>query len=137
MQREIKFRCWDVQAKKMFVPKEIPNGLIGAIPEDDDGQFFVHMQYIDLKDKNGTLIYEGDVLSILTQAGKIELFEAAWGIHRRQMKSGWTVDIPGFSFISKDGFPSFPIVDNYQNVHDLSMIEIVGNRYEHPELLED
>jgi uncharacterized phage protein (TIGR01671 family) len=62
MQREIKFRCWDVQGQKMFIPKEIPNDMICSVPEDDDEQFFVHMQFTGLKDKNGKEIYEVDIL---------------------------------------------------------------------------
>lgn len=61
MQREILFRCWDVQEKKMFIPKEISNGLIGSIPEDDDEQFFVHMQYSGHKVK-GIRLFEGDIV---------------------------------------------------------------------------
>lgn len=63
MKREIKFRCWDVQGQKMFIPTEIPNDLICSVPEDDDEQFFVHLQFIDLLDKNGKEIYEGDIVS--------------------------------------------------------------------------
>jgi len=63
-----------------------------------------------------------------------ELFVVEWGIHRREMKTGWTVDIPSFCFKIYD-FPSFPIVNNYANKHDLDIIEIIGNIYENSDLL--
>jgi hypothetical protein len=50
MNREIKFRVWDVIGKKMFIPKSIENNSICSIPEDDDEQFYVHMQFTGLKD---------------------------------------------------------------------------------------
>lgn len=91
-------------------------------------------QYTGLKDNNGKEIYEGDVGEIKTQSGRIERFTVEWGIHRRDMKSGWTVDIPSFAFMV-DGKATFPISDNYLNGHDLDIIEIIGNIYDNPSLL--
>lgn len=88
-------------------------------------------QYINLKDKNGKEIYNGDIGEVKTDSGRIERLTVDWGIHRRDMKSGFTVDIPSFAFIV-DGFPSFPIVNNYLNGHDLDIIEIIGNTYQLP-----
>lgn len=93
------------------------------------------MQFIGLKDKHEKEIYELDILKIKTQSGRVEYFIVKWGIHRRDMKSGWTVDIPSFSFVSAEGFPTFPIANNYLNGHDLDIIEVLGNIYENPELL--
>lgn len=93
-------------------------------------------QFIGLQDKNKVDIYEGDIGEIKTQSGRIERFIVKWGIHRREMKSGWTTDIPGFCF-EIDGFPSFPIAENYVNGHDLDIIAIIGSIHTHPELLKE
>lgn len=145
--REIKFRGMSIKGEwhigNLAITKTDFNGVeMGHYISNSVGRPFAYHvrpetvgQFIGLKDKNQKDIYEGDVISILTQNGRIETFEVKWDIHRRDMRSGWTVDIPGFSFVTDEGFPTFPIVDNYQGVHDLSMIEVLGNIYEHPELL--
>ena len=86
------------------------------------------------QDKNKKDIYEGDVGELRTSLGRLERFVVEWGIHRRDMASGWKVDIPGYCF-KMDDFPSFPIAINYLNGHDLDIIEIIGNIYENPELI--
>lgn len=91
--------------------------------------------YIGLPDKNGADIYAGDILQIRTQSGRIENFTVEYGIHRRDMKSGWTVDIPSFAFVSDEGHATYPIVNNYWNGHDLEILEVIGNIYQNADLL--
>lgn len=142
--RELKFRAWHPEYKEMiyssnspfydkreFYPICIPVGF-SHYPDDDGWEL---MQYIDMQDKNGIEIYEMDIGQIKTESGRIDKFIVKWGIHRRHMASGWTVDIPSFCFFI-DGVASFPIANNYQNGHDLDIIEIIGNYYENPELIE-
>lgn len=71
------------------------------------------MQSIGLKDKNGKEIFEGDIVKCSGLLGTIESFKAMW-------------------------ICSFVKYNNYQKVGFFAQeIEVVGNIYENPELLED
>lgn len=107
--REIKFRTWNPNGKKM-------NGLHGCIVLNDrivrglaDS---ILMQYTGLKDKNGKEIYEGDIVrSTFNGIGKIE-----WDERNATYRSvGKTADMT-LSVVTRES-------------------EIIGNIYENPELL--
>jgi uncharacterized phage protein (TIGR01671 family) len=148
--REIKFRAWDKAEKKMyrvgsieFVDRIEGRTGINVFTDTDkisaskwleNGSYDL-LQWTGLRDKNGKEIFEGDILEIRTQSGRIERFTVEWGIHRRSMDSGWTVDIPSFAFVSGKKRPTFPIANNYLNGHDLDIIEVIGNIYSDPHLL--
>ncbi len=95
-------------------------------------------QFIDLKDKNGIKIYEGDISEIDSEDGGINRFIVKYGITQREMASGWIVDIPCYYFDLIDGnFKAFPIVINWAGIHDLKMLKVIGNTHDNPELLKD
>lgn len=153
--REIKFRAWDNKEKKWLLGYEYPNlggfsmfgetmlfeewsGIINRFilqQRDRKPEDLILMQFTGLKDRLGKEIYEGDILCIIDEDDQLQYSVCEYGTHRRDMASGWTVDIQGFSFVKSDGFKSFPIVKNYAGGHDLEIIEVAGNIYQNPELL--
>lgn len=115
MSREIKFRAWCIESKR-FITLDGQNTF--EIFEDDD---FVLIQYTGLKDKNGKEIYEGDVVQ-----------ESLWidGNFITNCIKVFTVIYQGVSFQYQ------PIVKSNHTVNPIgTTVEIIGNIYENPELL--
>jgi len=130
--REIKFRAWDIERKKMYKVYQLD------FSENDDGIFcheqaqilvnktewvwlledeHILIQYTNLKDKNGKEIYEGDILR-----------------DNEDREIG--------SAIFKDGCFSFCVPESEEDeewemyLYTVMDKEIIGNIYENPELLE-
>ena len=108
-----KYRAWNSETKEIEVFKtyEEISELFLALSADDG--FYSIMQSTGLKDKNGKEIFEGDVVKCNGLLGTIESFKAMW-------------------------ICSFVKYNNYQKVGFFAQeIEVVGNIYENPELLEE
>ena len=128
--RETNFRAWDSLTNKMF-PVEIidysvrsvyigeSNGLSGERDFDD----IELMQFTGLKDKNGKEIFEGDIVryklgrNIFTEVVVYDKDSAGFGVVDN--------DVDGIIF-------SFGELWEDIELHNL---EIIGNKYENPELL--
>ncbi len=118
MQREIKFRAWD--GEKMHTVGALTfnaDGETGLVVDDWDWVKIdkpILMQYTCLKDKNGKKIYEGDILQARNFLGKdMGIYTVVWdgrGWHYQRAKNEWVY------FASE-------------------MVEVIGNIYEHQELL--
>lgn len=130
MNREIKFRIWDVENKEMLKVQELDfeptfyGGRVAIRPEQYSDYFdtedMILMQYTGLHDKNGKEIYEGDILKISDVDDAIVEWSNKYA-----------------SFILK------PIGDYYFDNEVLgcatehnSLIKVIGNIYKNPELLE-
>lgn len=137
--REIKFRAWDTERREMA--KVIAWEEDGEITlQDSKGGIWktvahyiaVVMQYTGLTDKNGTEIFEGDVVAandytvtMLNHWGKeteekISLYEIRFFEGRYMLfdKSNWVA------------------VLNHHVMSKADQLTVVGNIYENPELLE-
>lgn len=125
--REIKFRSWDTYNKEMLEVQELDyadsyNGqpMIRTTMYNDyfDTEDMILMQYTGLKDKNGVEIYEGDIIRIL--GGEYEQGFYEWNEK---------VCIKDFIY---DGFNLMMTVNQIGN----EALEVIGNIYDNPELLE-
>ena len=122
MKREIKFRAWDKENKKMAHVSRIDFGPGGIKYLVDDSML---LEYTGLHDENGREIYEGDVVRY-----------TAW-------HDGKPTDtIQGEVVYSGDlGMASFDIRLDHDGeivraVLPARGVEIMGNVFENPELLE-
>lgn len=121
-----KFRIWDIKTKAMRNVWAItPFGVVVndlktenyKIPLNDS----IIMQCTGLKDKNGKLIYEGDVVTYewLTPLGKVWRNDGKYIVE-------WS-----------DGFCLLSNITRYGVEHGIKRnVEIIGNIYENPELSE-
>ncbi|PTK57468.1 hypothetical protein BUZ33_00775 [Staphylococcus haemolyticus] len=129
-----KFRAWDKEEKKMLEVHGInfdANGIWTRemIDDESDGNFLFFdevklMQSTGLKDKNGTEIYEGDIVELkypydkrIKTKGSIvwDRYKSCFGISMKE---------------TTERYELYRITaGNY--------LTVIGNKYQHPELLED
>lgn len=129
-----KFRAYDGGSlNRMYQPDEVMvgNGDIWIIDEDSvAGEWIVNndihlMQSTGLKDKKGQEIFEGDIISTYTDNLVIKrhnLLGFYVEVDEKRNHFAETVDIEYLDLFAKD----FGIA-----------VEVLGNIYENPELLED
>lgn len=127
--RDIKFRAFDTENKEMLEVQELdyedsPNGqpTVRTTMYNDyfDIAEMILMQYTGLKDKNGTEIYEGDIVKVKNcqyHIGQV-IYDTEYAEYE----------------IEIDKNTAFPISVCYDDASELD-IEVIGNIYDNPELL--
>lgn len=123
-----RFRAWDKSFRRMtydifFFWKE--NKITVYELEEDASKSYLPNSHVvleqctGLKDKNGRLIYEGDIVNILCEIEEQGVIE--WALEEAQFviraeQAGFVADF-----------------DNYSSID----LEVIGNIHENPELLEE
>ena len=118
--REIKFRAWNKESKQYVPPMTIQEMIYSTKNEfslEQLNEWFIFEQYTGLKDKNGKEIYEGNIISFDNNIS-IVFYNS---IH--------------CAFMLADGGTRGR---GYLRLGQLSSldIEVIGNIFENPELLE-
>lgn len=94
-------------------------------------------QCTGLKDKNGKLIYEGDILDLYVSSKKLYRYQVKYEIGSFMLVS--QDEIFDFKNVWNDNvYPLSQLYFEYQNEENcIDQCEVVGNIYENPELLEE
>lgn len=131
MQDRFKFRVWKVNENRMVEGVTYLNPFI--LDEEinpGEAKNNILMQCTGLKDKNGKLIYEGDIVEFYSQSILDALSRK--GLERRTGKVVWNDEYLKFDVVVKNN----AIPDLCKATDDNNFI-VIGNIYENPELLEE
>lgn len=132
MQDRFNFRCYHKIYKKIYDVYSItPFGVvIGSLAVSNKKTNFedcILMQCTGLKDKNGKLIYEGDIVNLKNTRSNFEQ------THVVMFKNcAFQFSLPNSMQIDR---PLYCWAINYLNHYKHIDLEVLGNIYENPELL--
>lgn len=127
--REIKFKCWDVERKAWLNEVDTYAQVADQArfnPENRD--HFILCQYTGERDAHGSEIWEGDVVKLIEPAR----FEADVSkiSEVRFVNGGFTVEASGWFNMGESDITTV----GWAIEEDIT-IEVIGNKFENPELL--
>lgn len=127
MTREIKFRAWEKIGQQIIGWQQWVDNSINLYEILGNGEFIV-MQYTGLTDKNGKEIYEQDIVKF----GKKSLGNNQRDEDYNTLPIVWSATRGAWVFDDGDR-------DYYRswNAYIYSDLEVIGNTWENPELLEN
>mgnify|MGYP002526414295 CR=1 FL=1 len=124
MKDRFRFRVWDKDRKCFFNDDEVviyPNGEVSFFNADYDFAEIVVNQCTGLKDKNGKLIYDGDLIKSPSNSHVLEVFRYIDGTYMtREYRKDGQNELSVYQFIASD-----------------YGIEVIGNIHQNQELLKD
>ena len=149
MSREIKFRAWYEPAKEMFNVDVLAISPVGWDSEGTGVSLAYQpsikvMQYTGLKDENGVEIYEGDIVKCDNFMNKYDAV-VKFGDYKQDNSAGEYVSAvcTGFYVEAIDpelytewGIRVVPEYEETTSLQTYESVEVIGNIYENPELLE-
>lgn len=137
MNDRFKFRCWDKNLKMLLYANADTNYYYMF----NDANFIVQ-QCTGLKDKNGKLIFEGDIVEVQYLGPQISLFKNEYSKQPENERFEVFCDEDWLKFYAKNDhyrktceIHSFDLEKIRINTYNKAY-EVIGNIYENPELLE-
>lgn len=130
--REIKFRAWDYEVKKMLSPVSLAPRIseIYGYDKYDSATSLEFMQSTGLLDKNGTPIYEGDILQMIIWE---EPFDNDTFYVMPSEKEVVQYDVPKYGELEEEYIAGWKLPDSVSRIK--TYWQVVGNVYQNPELL--